>query len=56
MKGKNAAKPLINKVFLCSVIWKIRHGNGFENKDEKAYLHISLNEHKASLKRQTRNW
>ena len=38
MKGKNAAKPLINKVFLCSVIWKIRHGNGFENKDEKAYL------------------
>lgn len=36
MKGKNAAKPPINKVFLCSV-WKIRHGSGFENKDEKAY-------------------
>ena len=38
MKGKNASKPLVNKVFQCSVIWKIRHGSGFENKDEKAYL------------------
>lgn len=38
MKGKNAAKPLVNKVFQCSVIWKIRHGSGFENKGEKAYL------------------
>ena len=38
MKGKNAAKPLVNKVFQFSVIWKIRHGSGFENKDEKAYL------------------
>lgn len=38
MKGKNASKPLVNKVFQCSVTWKIRHGSGFENKDEKAYL------------------
>ena len=38
MKGKNAAKQLINKVFQCSVIRKIGHGSGFKNKDEKAYL------------------
>lgn len=38
MKRKNAAKPLVNKVSQCSVIWKIRHGSGFENKDKKAYL------------------
>lgn len=38
MKGKKAAKHLINKVFQPSVICKIGHGSGFKNKDGKAYL------------------
>lgn len=38
MKGKNAAKQLSVKVFLCSVIRKIGRGGGFKNKNEKIYL------------------
>lgn len=38
MKGKNVAKQLIMKVFLCSVIHKIGRGGGFKNKNEKVYL------------------